>query len=1028
MIDSILRFSIRNRTVIVILSLFLIGIGVWSATQLPLDAVPDITPKQVLINASAPALGPQDVERRITFPLETAVAGLPHVVNTRSISQFGLSQVTVTFDDNTDIYFDRQLVNERMQTLNELPPGVKPVMGPISTGLGEIYQFRLRNAKDSLMNRRTIMDWMVVPRLRSVSGLAGVNVWGGVVKQYQVLVDPNRLLEYGLSYDNVFAALENNNQNAGGAYITKGAEQRTVGTVGMVHSIDDIRNIVIAVHQGVPVTIARVAKVKEGGAIRQGACTQDGKGEQVYGVALLLMGRNARVVTQHVKAKLAEIQKSLPPGTTLIPFLDRSKLIDRVVHTAISNLIHGGLLVIIVLFLFLLQLRAGLIVSSAIPIAMLIAIIGMRYYGISANLMSLGAIDFGMIVDGAVIIVENCMRRLSERREELGRDLTESERLDTIYLGSMEVRKASQFGEMIIIAAYIPILSLSGVEGKMFRPMGFVVIFALIGALILSLTLIPALSALFLRARRESPNIVLSKASILYEHTLKWAMDHRYVTVGGALVFFVVCATLFRFLGSEFIPKLEEGAILIEVRYPTSISLNEAIQRSSALESLIREKFPDEVNHVVSHIGRAEVATEPNLVCQADESISLKPISQWKQAHSEDELVRRMSRALKEFPGARMSFNQPINQRMMELMEGIGLTSDVGIKIFGTNPQVLASLAAKVAHVTRSVRGSADVHAEVTQGLPQLQIKIRRDEIARYGVSVDDVNRIVVIALGGKTATTLTKGVERFQVAVRLPSKYRDNAEKIGRILVPGADGGQVPLSMLADIHSVEGPVQINHENGQRFVSVQANVRGRDLGGFVQALQSKIGGEVRLPVGYHIEYGGTYEMLQAGRARLMIAIPVTFALIFLLLYSTFGSLKQTALVFTGIPFAVTGGVLSLLMRGMPMSISAGIGFIALFGVAVLNGVVLVMFINSLREQGAPVRDAVLRGALTRLRPVLMTAAVASIGFIPMAISTSAGAEVQKPLATVVIGGLITSTLLTLFVLPTLYAWVEKDKF
>jgi cobalt-zinc-cadmium resistance protein CzcA len=1027
MIDHILRFSIRNRFFILILTALLIGVGIWSATQLPIDAVPDITNKQVVVNAVAPALGPEDIERQITFPLEVALAGLPRLQETRSLSQFGLAQVTVIFDDSVDIYFARQLVNERLQQARDrLPAGVAVEMGPISTGLGEIYNVQLAGDRYSLMERRTMMDWIVAPQLRTVPGLAEVNTWGGLEKQYQVLVDPEKLLAYKLSIRDVTASLAANNQNAGGAYITRGAEQELVGTTGIIRDREDIGNIVLTAHAGVPITVRQVATITEGGAVRQGAITQDGKGEQVYGIALLLMGENGRVVVERVKDKLVQIRKSLPAGTQLIGFLDRAALINRTIRTAFHNLIEGGALVILVLFLFLLQMRAGLIVSSAIPLSMLFAIIGMKRYGVSANLMSLGAIDFGLIVDGAVIIVENGVRRLSERRKELARDLEEPERLETIYESAAAVLKPSLFGVTIILAAYLPILTLVGIEGKMFRPMGLTVILALAGALILSITLIPALCAFFLRVREEKENPVLRRLTRTYEPALQRAMRHRLVTVGAALVFFVLCVALFPLLGSEFLPELDEGALLIEARYAPGISLEQAIERAGVLERRLHEQFPDEVGNVVTRIGRAEIATEPALISQADVLISLTPPDRWRRARSREGLVAEMAEALEVLPGVATSFNQPIKARMMELIEGAGVRADLGIKLFGPDREVLAQEAARVAQVAASVPGAVDVKVETTQGLPSLQIRIRRGEIARYGINVADVNEVVEAAVGGKTATELTSGAQRFDVAVRLAQEYRDDPEKIGRILVPAPNGSQIPLTQLADIESAEGPVQISRENGQRLVAIQANVRGRDLGSFVEEVQKRLEAQVKLPAGYHLEYGGTFEHLQSARARLLLVVPITFGLIFLLLFSTFGSLRQAALVFTGIPFAVTGGILSLFFRGMHFSISAGIGFIALFGVAVLNGVVLVTFINELRAQGAALREAVVQGCLTRLRPVLMTATVASIGFIPMAISHGAGAEVQKPLATVVIGGLITSTLLTLFVLPTLYAWCERD--
>lgn len=1027
MINTLILASIRHRHLVVILSLLLAGFGIWSATQLPIDAVPDVTNKQVQINTVAPALAPAEVERQITFPLEVALAGIPGLKETRSVSQFGLSQVTAIFADDADIYFVRQLVNERLQSArDQLPPGTTPPqMAPVSTGLGEVLTL-IVEGPGSLMERRTLLDWVVKPQLRTVPGIVEVNSFGGEVQQFQVLVDPQKLQSHRLTLRRVQEALQENNQNAGGGYLRRGDEQQLVRGIGVIRGLEDIRTIVLGAEGGTPIYVRDVAAVRLGPAIRQGAATSDGKGEAVLGITMLLMGENGRVVVERTKDRLAQIEKSLPAGTKLIPFLDRSELINHTLKTATWNLVEGGVLVVGVLFLFLLQLRAGLIVSTAIPLAMLFAIIGMKQWGISANLMSLGAIDFGLIVDAAVIIVENCVRRLSEQRAELCRDLTEAERLDTIYEGAVEVRQASQFGELIIIAAYLPILTLVGIEGKMFRPMGLTVILALVGALLVSVTLIPALCAFFLRVRSERENPVVERLAHLYEPALHWAVSHRAVTVGAALVFFLACASLFPRLGSEFIPELDEGAIALNVFSPPSISLEKAIERSGQVERKLKEAFPDELDRIITRIGRPEVATDPMLPSQSDVFISLKPRAGWKKAHSREELVEGMAKALEDIPGVGTSFSQPIKMRMSELVEGVGIRADLGIKLFGDDMDVLAGKGQEIAKILRSVPGAADVSVETTEGLPVLNLTVKREEIARYGLNVADVQRVIETAVGGTEAGEIVQGNQRFDLTLRLAERYRRDAEAVGRILVTAPGGEQLPLSQLAAIESVEGPVQVSRENGQRRVVVQSNVRDRDLGSFVQEAEARIEREVKLPTGYHLEYGGTYEHLQSGRARLALVLPVTFALIFLLLFTTFGSVRQAALVFTGIPFAVTGGILALLLRGMHFSMSAGIGFIALFGVAVLNGVVLLTFINHLREEGSSVNAAVIRGCVVRLRPVLMTAAVASIGFIPMALAHGAGAEVQKPLATVVIGGLITSTALTLFVLPTLYAWFERD--
>lgn len=1027
MINNIIKFSIANRFFVLIAVLFLIGGGVWSAVHLPIDAVPDVTNKQVQINTVAPALAPEEIERQITFPLEIALAGMPRLVETRSISQFGLSQVTVIFEDNVDIYFARQLVQERLVSASEsLPPGVSPPsMGPVSTGLGEIY-YVVVEGPQSLTERRTLLDSIVRPQLRTVKGLSEVNAFGGLEKQFQVLIDPGKLQARGITIRQVMEALEENNRNAGGGYLNRGDEQQLVRGLGIIRNQSDIGEIVLGAENGIPILVRDVAEVTTGAAIRQGAVTMNGKGEAVTGITMLLLGENGRTVVNRVKDRIVSVEKSLPQGTKLGGFMDRSDLINRTLATAQRNLVEGGILVIVVLFLFLLQVQAGLIVSASIPLAMLFAIIGMKYFGVSANLMSLGAIDFGLIVDGAVIIVENCIRRLAERRGEIGHDLSEAERLDLVYESTVEMVKPSLFGIGIIIAAYLPILTLEGIEGKMFRPMGLTVIMALVGAMLLSVTLTPALCAYFLRVKRERENVVLHKVSQRYEPALKWAMRNRIITVAGAFVFFIGCASLFPRLGSEFIPRLDEGALAIQVGYPPSMSLEKAIERSTLLEKTLVTKFPTEIDEILTRIGRAEVATDPMLVSQHDILISLKPLDGWKNAHSKEELNEKIAKAVAALPGMGASYTQPIQMRMNELIEGIGIRAELGIKLYGDDLKILAAKGEEIAKALRTVPGNADVSVETTEGLPVLEINVQRDKIARHGINAADVQRVIEMAVGGAEAGEIIQGNQRIDLVVRLAKRYRADPEAIGRITVPTPGGAQIPLAQLASITSAEGPVQVSRENGQRRVVIQSNVRGRDLGGFVEEAKRKIDAAVKLPVGYHVEFGGTYEHLQTARTRLLIVVPITFALIFLLLFTTFDSLKQAALVFTGIPFAITGGILALFARGMPFSISAGIGFIALFGVAVLNGVVLVTFINERRTQGEAVETATVLGTLTRLRPVLMTATVAGIGFLPMALAHGAGAEVQKPLATVVIGGLITSTVLTLFVLPTLYNWFERD--
>ncbi|MBI3946017.1 MAG: efflux RND transporter permease subunit [Armatimonadetes bacterium] len=1029
MMNRIVDLSIQHRFLVVLFALLLIGVGLYSAVHLPIDAVPDISQKQVIINTPAPALGPEEVERQITTPIEVALSGLPHLQEMRSVSQFGLSQVTAVFDDATDIYFARQIVKERLDEAKEqLPPGVEaPMLAPIATGLGEIYYVFVEGEGHSLMDRRTLLDWQVKPRLRTVPGIIEVNSFGGHVKQYQVLADPEALRAYGLTLSDLREALEKNNRNAGGAWIPKENEQQIVQGIGLVQSLDDIRSIVLKAAGGAPVLVRDVADVQFGPALRQGTITKDGKGEAVAAIAVMLMGENSRTVTQRVKERVAEIQKEMPPGIRLVGFMDRTTLVDHTLHTAGENLWHGGVLVILVLFLFLLQLRAGLIVSSIIPLSMLAAIIGMRYFGVSANLMSLGAIDFGLIVDAAVIIVENSVRRLAETRKALGRALTQEERLGTIRSATVEVRSASQFGEMIIIAAYIPVLSLIGVEGRMFRPMAFTVIFALVGALVLSLTLIPALCAFFLKEGSDRENPIVEWLQHRYLPLLRKAIRLRFATVGGALVLFVFAASLFPRLGSEFIPKLDEGAICINPGYLPGISVDTAIQRATLAERVLLAKFPNEVVTAATRIGRPDIATDPMLLSQHDIFLPLKPRSEWRAAKTKAELIQKMEIALAGIPGMKVSFTQPIEMRMTEMSEGVGIRSEVGAKVFGPNMALLQEKAAQVADVLRGIEGGRDVSVEATAGLPVLQIRVRRGEIARYGLNVSDVQEVIETAIGGERVGQVMDGSRRFDLVLRFAAPYRKDAEAVSRLLVTGAGGQRVPLAQLADIESIEGPIQIGRESGERRVVVQANVRGRDLGSFVEEAKREVERRVPMPAGYHVEWGGQYEHLKEGEARLLVVVPVTFFIIFLLLYVTYGRVFDALRVFTGIPFAISGGILALWLRGMPFSISAGVGFIALSGVAVLADMVMVQYIRHNLERGLPLQEAVEDAAVTRLRPVLMTALVAAIGFLPMALSTGTGAEVQKPLATVVIGGILTSTTLTLLVLPALYTLIQGKR-
>lgn len=1016
MIERVIRWSIAHRALVMCLCAIVAALGLRALYLLPIDAVPDVTNRQVQINLKASGLGPEEMERRVTFPVELALGGLPHLQEVRSISQFGLSQVTVVFEEDVDIYAARQWVNERiLEARDSLPAGVTPEMAPISTGLGEIYYLRIDNPRLDLMEKRTLLDWTVRPLLRGVKGLAEVNTWGGTVRQYQIQVDPNRLQAFGLTFRDVVEAVAQSNANAGGGTITHGGEQRNVRTVGTLTSLSDISDTVVKAQHGVGVTVGQLGKVVEGPMPRQGAITRDGAGEDAVAITMLLMGENGRLVVQRVKDRVAQIESALPAGSRLVGFLDRSDLIKRTLTTALRNLSEGGLLVVLLLFLFLGQMRAGLIVSSAIPLAMLFCVIGMYRYKISANLMSLGALDFGLIVDGSVIIVENCVRRLAGRTH-----LTNDERLEAIAQATVEVRSATQFGEMIIIASYLPILSLQGLEGKMFRPMGFTVVLALLGAMLLSFTVTPALCAFFLKPAPESEESVLTRLKDLYSDLLSWCFGRWQSVLLLSLALMIVTPLGLARLGGEFIPELDEGAIAVQAVYLPGTSLESVVERSTVMEKVLRTQFGDEVESCMSRIGRPEIATDPMQVFQVDLLISLKPPRQWSKAHSRTQLVDALDKELSKSPGVSLSFSQPIKMRMMELIEGVGIRSDLGVKLFGEDREVLENKAQQAAQIIRSVPGAADVGVETTTGLPQLDLEIDRVKAAQLGVRVDEINQIVEAALGGKTVTEINDGSKRISVAVMLPPEIRSDPTRFAALQVPTQQGLLVPLSAVCRIKEVLGPAQISREGGQRRVVIQANVRDRDLATFVDEVRARLDKGLKLDPGYYLQYGGTYEKMQSGRARLALIVPVTCGLILGLLFVSFGSVSDAALVFLSVPLAACGGVLALWLRGMTLSISACIGFIALGGVAVLNGVVLLHFIRDLHARGLEARKAALRGARERLRPVLMTAAVAGFGFLPMALSSGAGAEVQKPLATVVIGGLVSSTALTLLVLPTLW--------
>ncbi len=1026
MFESIIRFSIKNRFIVFVMTAVLIGFGINALIQLPIDAVPDVTNVQVQILTQSAGLGPVEVEKFVTVPVETAMSGLPDLEEIRSVSKFGLSVVTVVFHDDVNIYFARQLIQERLTTAKEsIPDGYgTPEMGPVSTGLGEIYQFEVRGEGYSPMDLRSILDWQITPRLRSIPGVIEVNAFGGELKTYEVQVDPDKLTSYRLSLDQVFKALEENNGNAGGAYIARHQEQVLIRGEGLVESLEDIRNIVVSASpEGVPIYIRNIAEAKFAPAVRQGAVTRDGRGEVVTGIVMMLIGENSRAVVNRVKVAVEEIRPTLPKGVTVDTFYDRTDLVKTTIKTVATNLLEGGLLVIVILFLMLRNLRAGLIVASAIPLCMLCAFLGMRALGVSGNLMSLGAIDFGLIVDGALIIVENAVRHMAERNHALGRELTPEERDEVVYTSATELVRTAAFGVAIITVVYLPILALTGIEGKMFKPMALTVICALVGALVLSLTLVPALASVFLpRKVAEQESFIVRGARKIYEPALAFCMKRRSLTVGMAAVLLVASFSIAPFLGAEFIPKLDEGALALQAWRVPSVSLEESVRQTGLIEKVIK-RLP-EVTTVVSRTGRAEIATDPMGVEISDIFVMLKPHDEWTTAKDREALIAIIDEALKkEVPGSLFSYSQPIELRVSELISGV--RSDVALKLYGEDLEQLNEVADQLVAVMSKISGASDVKAEQVVGLPVARIRIKRQEIARYGINVKEVLELVE-TIGGKQVGTVLEGQKRFALQVRFAPSSRASIEQLGSLKVSGPAGQLIPLSQLASIEVEEGPAQVSRENIQRRITVEANVRGRDIQSFVSEAQAAIAKEVQLPAGYWLDWGGTFENLQAAARRLALVVPLTLLLIFMLLYATFNAIRPALLIYLNIPFAVTGGLLALLARGMPLSISAGVGFIALFGVAVLNGLVLVSHIRKLRADGLPPVQAAHDAAHVRLRPVLTTALVAALGFVPMAFASGAGAEVQKPLATVVIGGLLTSTLLTLLVLPTVYAWFDGN--
>jgi cobalt-zinc-cadmium resistance protein CzcA len=1039
MFEKLIRFAIDQRWLVLLAVLAMAALGIYNYQRLPIDAVPDITNVQVQINTAAAGYSPLESEQRITFPIETAMAGLPRLEQTRSLSRYGLSQVTVIFKDGTDIYFARQLVNERIQEAKEkLPPGVVPALGPVATGLGEIYMWTvevLDGAKQpdgtpyTPTDLREIQDWIIKPQLRNVPGVTEINSIGGYAKEFQVAPYPDRLMAHGLALSDLVDALERNNGNVGAGYIERSGEQYLIRAPGQVGNLEDIGNIVIGAPQGIPVRISDVADVMLGKELRTGAATENGR-EVVLGTVFMLMGENSRTVSQAVDKKMQEINRSLPSGVVAQTVYDRTILVDKTIDTVKTNLIEGALLVIAILFLFLGNIRAAIITALVIPLSMLFTFTGMVTYKVSANLMSLGALDFGIIIDGAVVIVENCVRRLAHAQAASERPLTRNERFHEVFIAAQEARRPLIFGQLIIMVVYLPIFALTGVEGKMFHPMAFTVVAALVGAMILSVTFIPAAVALLMGERvGEKESRLMAWVKRGYRPALDWAMLNQPLVLTVAAVSIILSGLLATRMGSEFIPSLNEGDIALHALRIPGTSLTQAIEMQMELERTVK-KFP-EVDRIFAKVGTAEIATDPMPPNVADNFVMLKPRSEWPDPkRSTVDLVAAMQKAAENVPGNNYEFTQPIQMRFNELLSGV--RSDVAVKVFGDDMGVMNDTADRFAKVLSGVAGAADVAVEQTTGLPMLTLNIDRAKLARLGVNVSDVQDALSIAIGGREAGLLFQGDRRFNISIRLPESLRTDLEAIKKIPIrlPSAANGTRPAYVqLGDVAVPEialSPNQINRENGKRGVAVTANVRGRDIGSFVNEAQQKLAQQVKVPSGYWTTWGGTFKQLQSASRRLQIVVPVALLLVFILLFAMFNNVKDGLLVFSGVPFALTGGLAALWLRDIPLSISAGVGFIALSGVAVLNGLVMISFISSLRDGGMLIDHAIREGALTRLRPVLMTALVASLGFIPMALATGTGAEVQRPLATVVIGGILSSTALTLLVLPILY-WIAHRR-
>ncbi|CAN7400016.1 CusA/CzcA family heavy metal efflux RND transporter [Massilia sp. LjRoot122] len=1038
MFERIIRFAIEHRWLVMLAVTAMAAVGIYNYQKLPIDAVPDITNVQVQINTSAAGFSPLEVEQRVTFPIENVMAGLPGLEQTRSLSRYGLSQVTVIFKDGTDIYFARQLVNQRIQEAREsLPGGVVPMMGPISTGLGEIYLWTVEadpGAKKpdgtpyTPTDLREVQDWIIKPQLRQVPGVTEINSIGGFAKEYQIAPDPAKLSSYGLSLADVVTAIERNNANVGAGYIERRGEQFLIRAPGQVRSLDDVRNTILSNIDGIPIRVRDVATVDIGRELRTGAATENGR-EVVLGTVFMLIGENSRAVSHAVSEKMVEVNRSLPAGVKAIPVYDRTVLVDKAINTVKKNLLEGAVLVIVILFLFLGNIRAAIITAMVIPLAMLFTFTGMVTYKVSANLMSLGALDFGIIIDGAVVIVENCVRRLAHAQEHHRRELTLAERFHEVFAAAKEARRPLLFGQLIIMVVYLPIFALSGVEGKMFHPMAFAVVAALLGAMILSITFIPAAVALFIGNRvAEKENRIMGFARRAYAPLLEKVLRNSAPVITGAVVLVVLAGLLATRLGSEFIPSLNEGDLALQSLRIPGTSLSQSVEMQKKLEAGLKAKFP-EIDRVFARTGTAEIASDPMPPNISDGYIMLKPESSWPAPKkTRAELIEAIEVEASKYAGNAYEFSQPIQLRFNELISGV--RSDVAVKVYGDDMEVLETTGQAIARVLGRIPGAEEVKVEQTGGLPMLTVNIDREKTARFGLNIGDVQEALAIATGGRDAGTMFEGDRRFDIVVRLPENLRTDLDALRQLPIPlpASDGratSYIPLGEVAGLEFSPGPNQISRENGKRRIVVSANVRGRDIGSFVPDAAAAIAKEVKVPAGYWTDWGGTFEQLQSATTRLRLVVPLALFIVFTLLFMMFNNVKDGLLVFTGIPFALTGGVAALALRGIPLSISAAIGFIALSGVAVLNGLVMISYIRTLREEGMGLDQALRHGALTRLRPVLMTALVASLGFVPMAIATGTGAEVQRPLATVVIGGILSSTALTLLVLPLLYRFAHR---